>query len=133
MVLSASVGKKREIKSKSTWGDRVASCVYCGLEFISHNPRRMYCSERCRRDAQNERRRDERAEMREIREASKWDYDPWERNDMDDDIYGNALLDATPWTDNPWGGLQLPDMPRKRTQKKQQKKNKWLWLPGVPQ
>ena len=76
---------------------------------------------------QNERRRDERAEMREIREASKWDYDPWERNDMDDDIYGNALLDATPWTDNPWGGLQIADRPKKKKSLVQ------MWLPGVPQ
>jgi hypothetical protein len=95
------------------------------MEFISHNPRRLYCSERCRRDQQNELRRDRRAEEREAREASHWDYDPWERDDLGDEVLTNALLDAAPiLSDNPWGGVQI-DIPKKT----------WLWLPGlgVPQ
>lgn len=110
----------------------MATCLYCGIDFISHNPRRLYCSERCRRDIQNERRRDERAEAREVREASHWDYDPWERNDLGDEVFANALLDADPWGDNPWGGLQITVKP-KRGKKEKRKNVGWLWLPGVPQ
>lgn len=101
------------------------------MEFISHNPRRLYCSERCRRDQQNELRRDRRAEEREALEASHWDYDPWERSDLGDEVTLNALLDATPWQDNPWGGLQITVKPKRG--KKEKKNVGWLWLPGVPQ
>ena len=116
----------------------LTSCLFCGTPFYTHNPRRLYCCERCRRDIQNERRRDERAEQREIRDASRWDYDPWERDDLGDDVLMNALLDATPWQDNPWGGLQIADAPAtgynlSPVRKKKQKNENWLWLPGVPQ
>ena len=107
----------------------MATCLYCGLEFISHNPRRLYCSERCRRDFQNERRRDERAEKREVRDASRWDYDPWERNDLGDEVTLNALLDATPWDDNPWGGFSV-EVPMEQRGKRKKHKGQ-AFLPGV--
>lgn len=79
-------------------------CQYCGEELPEHT-RRVYCSTRCRRDAQNERRRDERAELREAREAEQAmpmgnPFDPdfiarldwWEAAE----IYSNACLDPEP-------------------------------------
>ena len=54
----------------------------------------------CRREYQNSRRKDERAEARELREADKPMPDPWERTGMDawtdDTLWGNALLDPLP-------------------------------------
>lgn len=110
----------------------LTSCLFCGTQFYTHNPRRLYCSERCRRDIQNERRRDERAEAREVREASRWDYDPWEKNDLGDEVTLNALLDATPWEDAPWDA-PATGYKMKPVQKKKRKNENWLWLPGVPQ
>ena len=107
-------------------------CQYCGREIDTTYSRRMYCSERCARDAQNERRREERAEAREIREATHWDHDPWDRNDIEhiqenwEEIYSNALLDPPP--DPPW---DWPAAPAKKHRKKE-KNPGWLWLPGVP-
>jgi len=116
----------------------VATCLYCGLEFLSHNPRRLYCSERCRRDFQDDRRRAERAEQRETRERIAWDekphwlQDPWALCDEDDDAWDgrwcNALLDPVPVEDDaPWGVVE------KTPKRKRKKHDGWLWLPGVPQ
>lgn len=76
-------------------------CLYCGVE-LPEKSRRLYCSVRCRRDAQNERRREERAELAEIREAEKNRpmMDPWSRSDFDDlsieEIMAASLIDAMP-------------------------------------
>lgn len=43
-------------------------CLFCG-EPLPENARRLYCSTRCRRDAQNERRREERAAFKEAQDA----------------------------------------------------------------
>lgn len=45
-------------------------CPHCWTP-IPDKSRRVYCTTRCRRDAQNERRRDERAEAKELRELEK--------------------------------------------------------------
>lgn len=45
-------------------------CPHCYAE-IPDGSRKKYCSTRCRRAAQNERRRDERAEAAELREREK--------------------------------------------------------------
>lgn len=79
-------------------------CPYCGTP-IPKKSRKTYCSERCRRDMQNERRREERAELAEIREAERQrpmgnPYDPdfiasldwWEAAE----VYANACLDPEP-------------------------------------
>ena len=77
-------------------------CAYepCGRLFETENLRRRFCSEACRRAAQNDARRAARAEEREAREASRAMTDPWERCDLDDwtaeDIWANALLDPLP-------------------------------------
>lgn len=113
-----------------------AVCQYCGLEYWSHNRRRLYCSERCRRSYQNDRRRDERAERAEEseawHEAAPWQQDPWERNDLEDweEIFENALLDPPPQDDAPW---DAPVKPAVKAKKKKEKNRGWLWLPGVPQ
>lgn len=79
-------------------------CPHCYAP-IPDEARRTYCSTRCRRDAQNERRKDERAEARELREAEKRrpmgdPFDPdfiatldwWEAAEL----YANACLDPEP-------------------------------------
>ena len=79
----------------------MAICPHCYAEFPDGS-RKTYCSTRCRRDAQNERRREERAELAEIREAEKqrpFD-DPWSRSDFDDcsieEILAASLIDCMP-------------------------------------
>ena len=76
-------------------------CLFCGSPLPeSCRPTRRYCCEDCRRQAQNERRRDERAELREVLEAGKPMDDPWSRCDLDHwtaaQIWENALLDPMP-------------------------------------
>lgn len=79
-------------------------CPYCGNP-IPEKSRKTYCSERCRRDMQNERRRDERAEFLEQLEIEKarpmgnpfdLDFisalDWWEAAE----VYANACLDPEP-------------------------------------
>ena len=123
-------GKRQNSASNATLPPS-KRCLYCGLAFITRNPRRLYCSERCRRDFQNERRAEERAERRAAREAARWD-DPWERDDWA--IMANALLDASPvFEDTPWGGVSVK-LPKPNPKRKKKEKNPgWLWLPGVPQ
>lgn len=79
-------------------------CPYCGEELPEHT-RRVYCSTRCRRDAQNERRRDERAEAAELREREKQRpmADPFDEDwiaslDFWDaaEVYANSRLDPLP-------------------------------------
>ena len=82
----------------------MAICPHCYAEFPDGS-RKTYCSTRCRRDAQNERRRDERAEFLEQLEIEKarpmanpfdLDFistlDWWEAAQ----VYQNACLDPEP-------------------------------------
>lgn len=79
-------------------------CPYCGNP-IPEKSRKTYCSERCRRDMQNERRRDERAEFLEQLEIEKarpmgnpFDLDFIATLDFWDaaELYANACLDPEP-------------------------------------
>ena len=79
----------------------MAICPHC-YGSIPDGSRKTYCSTRCRRDAQNERRREERAELAEARAAEKVRpmTDFWGRSDLDDwtaeDILANAFVDPCP-------------------------------------
>jgi hypothetical protein len=82
----------------------MAICPHCYAE-IPEGSRKTYCSTRCRRDAQNERRREERAEAAELREAEKqrpmgnpFDLDFISSLDWWDaaELYANACLDPEP-------------------------------------
>lgn len=42
-------------------------CAFCHANFHGDNPRQRYCSEQCRRSADNERRKDRRADAAELR------------------------------------------------------------------
>ena len=72
----------------------------CGNWFESTNARRLFCSERCRRQGQNATRRALRAELRDAREHLRPMEDPWARGPADaseaEDVWANALLDALP-------------------------------------
>lgn len=78
------------------------TCRFCNAEFESDNERRLYCRPQCRRDYQNARRKDERAEQAMLRAA--WNdsqlMDPWARNDLEDwgvgDMLELASLDPFP-------------------------------------
>ena len=112
-------------------------CQFCGAEYVSANPLRKYCSERCRRQMQNERRLDWREQYghssRGVAEYLPWEDDPWDSDDYA--ILANALTDPAPqskWciVDNVWGG---PSAIRVKTEKKRARKGKedksgWLWL-----
>ena len=79
----------------------IKTCRFCGRTFETRQPVRLYCSTSCRRQYQNRRRREERAEAAELRQVeAKPMMDPWARCDLDDwtieEIYGNALLDPLP-------------------------------------
>jgi len=86
-------------------------CQRCGKEYEATNRRQLYCSEYCRRQYQNETRKAQRAELADCikYEAKPWDYDPWERNDLDnlENIFANALTDG--WTGTPCGLTMCPD------------------------
>ena len=118
---------------------RLKTCPYCGKEFASPNPKRLYCSERCRRDFQNEARRDVRAEAAEVKAASHWGHDPWAdmaADDAWDGVWANALLDPAPILgDAPWGGIQTTLPERKpEKQRKRKKKDRYegqMCLPGM--
>jgi hypothetical protein len=79
----------------------MAICPHC-YGPIPDGSRKTYCSTRCRRDAQNERRREERAEAAELREAERNRpmADPWSRSDFDDmsieEILAASLIDCMP-------------------------------------
>lgn len=121
----------------------LATCQYCGVEYYSHNVRRLYCSERCRRDFQNDRRAGERAELREFEarvldDKPHWMQDPWQRCEEGGDeydawqgIWGNALLDAAPIVDDaPWEqtatGYKMSPVRKKRKKHEGQ-----AFLPGM--
>ena len=70
-------------------------CDYCGTEFSTANSRRLYCCDRCRRSADNERKQERREEEAELR-AEYLMPDDWARNDLGEDVVGNALTDG--WT-----------------------------------
>lgn len=71
-------------------------CAYCGNPFTTPNVKRMFCRDRCRREADNARKRERRAEERAERELPYDEpfFDPWERNDAE--LVG-SLSDG--WTD----------------------------------
>lgn len=77
-------------------------CKRCGTRYEALTRGRKYCSEYCRRQYQNERRQDERAELRALREAEKARpmTDFWSRSDLDEwtaeMMLANALLDPMP-------------------------------------
>lgn len=68
-------------------------CLYCGKIFETTSSCRRYCSVRCRRDYQNARRKDERAELRDAKEAGKPMVDPWEAHYLPGEVTANALFD----------------------------------------
>ena len=115
----------------------MSTCQYCGTEYYSHNVRRLYCSERCRRDFQNDRRAGERAEEREFREQllgvdekPHWMQDPWAAMDAEDPAWDNALLDAAPvLEDSPWGGPSV--VVEKPKGRKKDKHAGQAFLPGM--
>lgn len=79
----------------------MALCPHCYAP-IPDGSRKTYCSTKCRRDAQNERRREERAELAEASAAEKARpmTDPWSRSDFDDlsveEILAASLIDCMP-------------------------------------
>ena len=121
-----------------------AVCQYCGMEFLSRNVRRLYCSEQCRRDYQDDRRLAERAELREFTERvlydkPHWMQDPWQRCDEGGDEFdawcgrwGNALLDAAPIVDDaPWEQAASGDKTSPVRKPKRKKHEGQCTLPGV--
>ena len=78
------------------------ACRRCGAVFQALTRGRLYCSDSCRRAYQNERRMDERALARELREQARATpmTDFWGRSDLDDwtaeAILANALIDPCP-------------------------------------
>lgn len=112
---------------------KIRACQYCGMPLpVGASVGRLYCCERHRREYQNERRREERAEARELRDAEKNAMpDPWARNDLDEwtaeEMYANALLDPSPVE----VGIVLVSGPMAVITPKKKKaswKDKWLWL-----
>lgn len=113
-------------------------CAYChGPLPEGHQPHRKYCSDRCRRDMQNELRRDERAEMREIREIDAYRpmSDPFSlmRNDLADltveeiEIL-NYSLDAAPdMYESRWEKVDSM-MERVKALPSENKHKNWLYL-----
>lgn len=100
-------------------------CLYCYGELTGRSARALFCSDKCRRDYQNEKRREERAEARELRQNSHPMDDPWEKVGVvgwaEDEMWGNALLDPLP------AGMGMPEKkPAKR--KKGAWKERWLRL-----
>ena len=70
-------------------------CDYCGSEFQTANSRRVYCCTSCRRAADNERKRDRRAEESELR-AEYVMPDDWALHDLGEEVMQNSLTDG--WT-----------------------------------
>lgn len=115
-----------------------AFCMYCfGPLPQGCQPHRKYCSHRCRRDMQNERRRDERAEMREVRDIEKYRpmNDPYsmQRNDLADltveEIEAiNYTLDAAPdMYEARWEKVDQM-MQRVKSLPSEKKNKNWLYL-----
>ena len=115
-----------------------ALCTYChGPLPKGCQPHRKYCSDRCRRDMQNERRRDERAEMREIQEAENWRpmNDPYslQRNDLayltvEELEVINFTLDAAPdMYETQWEKVDSM-MQRVKSLPSEKKHKSWLYL-----
>lgn len=113
-------------------------CAYCfGPLPEGCQPHRKYCSDRCRRDMQNERRRDERAEMREVRDIEKYMpmNDPYsmQRNDLADltveEIEAiNYTLDAAPdMYEARWEKVDQM-MQRVKSLPSEKKNKNWLYL-----
>jgi len=106
-------------------------CRDCQHDFLTVYSRRLYCCTRCRRHYQDERRKLERAEAREAREAGRHPMtDPWARCDLDEwtaeEIYANALLDPAPVCDEAeaLAGPLVTAGPKRR----KSWKDRWLWL-----
>ena len=67
-------------------------CRYCGAKFEVVKRNRLYCSDRCRRKYQDERRLAERAEYRAAKKArKKWQFDLVFDDPDRPEIYGNSL------------------------------------------
>ena len=78
---------------------KTITCRHCGKVFQALTRGRFYCSTRCRRKYQDERRKAERAEFSETRERWKKGFDivhVFEDPDQPE-IYGNPL--AATWED----------------------------------
>ncbi len=112
-------------------GERV--CRNCGAPIPENAPaRRVYCSEGCRREYQNERRREDRAADKALREAESGAWlDPWARCDLDEwsaaEIYANALLDPAPVTDEA-DVLAGPLVTARPGKAERDWEKNWLWL-----
>ena len=107
------------------------TCLYCGEPLPAWcSPCRLFCCTLHRRQYQNERRRDERAEAREAMEAGQSMTDPWGRSDIDDwtaeEIYGNALLDPLPV--GAGDEIIAGPMASRRPKKRASWKDRWLSL-----
>lgn len=100
-------------------------CLWCYTELTGKSARAVFCSTKCRRDYQNEKRREERAEARELRQKEKPMDDPWEKVGVigwpEDEMWENALLDPLP------AGMDKPEE-KKPKRKKDSWKERWLWL-----
>lgn len=70
-------------------------CEFCGNIFDTPNPRRVFCSTRCRRDADNERKQERRSDEAELRDEYMMP-DVWTENRLPYAITENTLLDG--WT-----------------------------------
>lgn len=59
-------------------------CRYCGKPLPPGSlATRLYCSDRCRWDYINRRRREAREERRLVSAPDRKPYDPWAKNDLD--------------------------------------------------
>ena len=108
-------------------------CEYCGEQFRTSNPRRLYCCPQHRRDADNERKRDKRAEAAELR--AEFDMpDDWALHDLGEDVMANALTDG--WTEQCEmcpdeaiaGPLACQQCPHWKANDKSRRKNKGIDL-----
>ena len=101
-------------------------CLWCYGDMAGKSARALFCSDKCRREYQNEKRREERAEAREIRQNSRPMDDPWEKVGVigwpEDDMWGNALLDPLP------AGMDKAEEKKPKRKKKDAWKERWLRL-----
>lgn len=86
-------------------------CAYCEGPFDTVSADRLYCSAECRRLADNERKRQRRADLHE---ANSFRIpDAWNIRDLGEDVTANALLDG--WTAGCFPEDDLP-VERRRTE-----------------
>ena len=70
-------------------------CPICFEIFTTTNVKKIYDRPECRRAADNERKKDRRAEAAELREEFSMP-DDWAMNDLGEDVMQNSLTDG--WT-----------------------------------